>query len=139
MAWEGHKAVREEQVRQPKVERGRGSPELENGGVGETALQGAQIHWKKRNFTVGPWGSSRGSQGGGEGQAARFGRGVTGEGIQRWGIDGIRIGTPRRIRSPPPKNESPKLRLLQPSTPKPKANPKPSTPKPQALNPKALT
>ena len=43
--------MREEQVRQPKVERGRGSPELENGGVGETALQGAQIHWKKRNFT----------------------------------------------------------------------------------------
>ena len=100
-------------------------------------LQGAQIHWKKRKLHRGTLGLIQRFTGGGRVKAARFGRGVTGEGIQRWGIDGIRIGTPRRIRSPPPKNESPKLRLLQPSTPKPKANPKPSTPKPQALNPKS--
>ena len=47
-------------------------------GVSETALQGAQIHWKKRNFNVGPWGSSRGSHRRGGGQAARFGGGHRG-------------------------------------------------------------
>ena len=45
-----------------------------NRGVSETALQGAQIHWKKRNFTVGPWGSSKGSHtGGGRGSGIRGG------------------------------------------------------------------
>ena len=37
--------------------------------VSETALQRAQIHLRKSNFTVGCWGSSRGSHRGGRGGA----------------------------------------------------------------------
>ena len=52
-------------------------------GVIETALQKAQIHWKKRNLR--PWGSSRGSHRGGRGGGSSM-KGLTG--IKRWGTLG---------------------------------------------------
>ena len=55
---------------------------LNRGGATRTAawhsLQTAQIHGRRRNFTAPTM--------------ATLGVGVTGEGIKRWGIEGIRIG-----------------------------------------------
>ena len=59
-------------------------------GVSATALQGP--------LEAGLWGSSRGSHREGGGGISQFWRvGVTGEGIKRWGIEGIRIGTSDRF------------------------------------------
>ena len=62
--------------------------------------QTAQIHWRRRNFTAGPWGSFMGSHRGTpppphDGPFAVWGS--SGEGIKRWGIEGIRIGTSDRF------------------------------------------
>ena len=53
-------------------------------------LETAQIHWRRRNFAAGPWGSFMGSHKGTPPPLSRgwFGRvGVSGEGIKRWGIE----------------------------------------------------
>ena len=122
MAWEGQQAVREEQgspTEKLTMEGGRnggwrgawvgaGGGGLGGGGLGKICAKlggghgrkckGGQIHWKKRNFTVGPWGSSRGSHRGVcGGQAGWFGGSLGGEGFKRWGIGGIRIGTSDRF------------------------------------------
>ena len=60
----------------------------------------AQIHWRRRNFTAGPWGSFLGSHRGTPPPPPQWwfgGVGVSGEGIKRWGIEGIRIGTSDRF------------------------------------------
>ena len=68
--------------------------------VGAPLPQTAQIHWRRRNFTAGPWGSFMGSHRGSHPPPPpRWwfgGVGVSGEGIKRWGIEGIRIGTSDR-------------------------------------------
>ena len=71
-------------------ERGEGG----EGEGGEGPLpQTAQIH---RNFTAEPWGSFMGShRGTPPPPLPRVG--VSGEGIKRWGIEGIRIGTSDRF------------------------------------------
>ena len=68
--------------------------------VGAPLPQTAQIHWRRRNFTAGPWGSFMGSHRGSHPPPPHDGGlegwGVSGEGIKRWGIEGIRIGTSDR-------------------------------------------
>ena len=84
---------------------GGGGGEGEGGGrggstnFGAPVPQTAQIHWRRRNFTAGPWGSFMDSHREGTPPPLRwkFEVGVSGEGIKRWGIEGIRIGTSDRF------------------------------------------
>ena len=56
---------------------------------------------RRRNFTAGPWGSFMGSHRGDPPPPPHNGNfagwGVSEEGIKRWGIEGIRIGTSDRF------------------------------------------
>ena len=73
---------------------GRGGGRGKAPDFGAPLPQTAQIHWRRRNFTAGPWGSFMGSH---RGTPALLRVGVSGEGIKRWGIEGIRIGTSDRF------------------------------------------
>ena len=62
------------------------------GGAGDGGgRRTAQIHWRRRDFTAGPWGSFMGSHRRTPPKRGRL------QGIKTWGIEGIRKGTSDRF------------------------------------------